>query len=259
MTTQLFSATPSYYEKRGALSAVRSERGRNFARQALETVEPFIKGDFNGLSVLDLGSGYGYTAVGLASFCGHVVADEPSQALHDHATGVIAESKLTNVEPRNQSIDDLQDSNAYDLIILDNVLEHLPDHERAMFNITRALKVNGVLYIVVPNKLWPIEVHYHLPFLSYLPLSLANVYLRLTGKGDDYTDASYAPTYWSLKRLFNKFPALEYEFVLPANLSLTTQGNTFLYRWGTAAIRRFPELWSVSKALLVVARKRSAN
>jgi hypothetical protein len=94
-----------------------------------------------------------------------------------------------------------------------------------------------------------------LPFLSYLPLSLANRYLRWTGRGTDYTDASYAPTYWRLNRLLRARPELEYHYVLPADVALTTAGGSWLYRTGIAAIRRWPALWAISKAFLVIVVK----
>jgi SAM-dependent methyltransferase len=140
----------------------------------------------------------------------------------------------------------------FDLVILDNVYEHIPQQDLALERISALLKPGGAFYVVVPNKLWPMEVHYGLPFLSYLPVPLANAYLRITKRGTDYTDASFAPTYWSLKRQLAKRPELRYEFVLPADLSLTETGNSPLYRLGATAIRTFPGLWAISKALLVV-------
>jgi hypothetical protein len=94
--------------------------------------------------------------------------------------------------------------------------------------------------------------------LSYLPLPLANLYLQWTGRGTDYTDASYAPTYWRLNRLLRARKELSFSYVLPADLSLTTSGNAWHYRLGAAAIRCCPLLWAISKALLVVVKKRPA-
>ena len=110
-----------------------------------------------------------------------------------------------SLEIRTSSVYEMDDAGCYDLVVLDNVLEHLPDEPReALELLSRSLRPGGAIYILVPSKLWPIEVHYYLPFLSYLPLRLANWYLRLTGPGSDYTDASYAPTYFGLKRLLRK-------------------------------------------------------
>ena len=58
-----------------------------------------------------------------------------------------------------------------------------------------------------------------------------------------------------MNRLLRARPELKFHYVLPADVSLTTAGNTWLYRTGVAAIRRCPWLWAISKAFLVVAVK----
>jgi SAM-dependent methyltransferase len=183
------------------------------------------------------------------------VGIEPSAFLLENAQRIVADSGVHNVELRPQPVEELDDAALFDLVVLDNVLEHLPRQHQALTAMVRALRPGGVLYIVVPNKLWPLEVHYRLPFLSYLPLPLANRYLRLTGRGTDYADASYAPTYGRLVRLLRSSGGLDVHFVLPADLSLTQTGNALHYRVGAALLRRMPLLWRISKAFLVVAVK----
>jgi SAM-dependent methyltransferase len=245
-------ATRNMCEERGALA-------NSFACQILQTCQPFLKLAPADLEVLDVGCGYGHTAAALARRCRRVVGIEPSPGLVAYAAESRDNSGLSNLEFRRQSVFELRDESRYDLAVLDNVLEHLADQPLALRNISTALKPGGVLFLLVPNKLWPVEVHYRLPFLSYLPLRLANLYLRVTGRGRDYTDASFAPTYWRMKRLLRSRPELEYRFVLPADLALTTAGGAWHYRAGVAAIRRVPCLWSVSKAFLVVAARHVAT
>jgi SAM-dependent methyltransferase len=141
--------------------------------------------------------------------------------------------------------------------VLDNVYEHLPDHALALSRISGALRPGGTLYLLTPNRLWPIEAHYRLPFLSWLPLRAANQYLRLSGRGSDYTDASFAPTYRALKRQLDARPEIEWTFALPGDPQATASGAPLHYRAGMAAIRKLPALWAISKAFLVVARKRT--
>ena len=114
------------------------------------------------------------------------------------------------------------------------------------------------MFLLTPNKLWPIEAHYHLLGLALLPLPLANAYLRVSGRGRDYTDASYAPTYWALRRALDSHGGWDYAFRLPGEPSATVAGQPWHYRTGMAAIRRYPSLWAISKALLVIATKRPA-
>jgi 2-polyprenyl-3-methyl-5-hydroxy-6-metoxy-1,4-benzoquinol methylase len=254
MTTALVADQPQY-DRFVDMEAVRGPLAAGFARQILATCRPFLPKPAAELRVLDIGCGYGHTARELARQTRHVVGIEPCQPLVDSARQLGALSGLPNLEYRAQGIYELADREAFDLVVLDNVLEHLPDQPQAIEIISQALAPGGAAYILVPNRLWPIEVHYRLPFLSYLPLSLANVYLRMSGRGADYTDASYSPTYWRLNRLLRARPELRFSYVLPADLALTTTGNAWHYRLGVAALRRWPCLWAISKAFLVVAKK----
>ena len=188
-----------------------------------------------------------------------MVGIEPSGALFRYACSLRDESGLANLEFRPHSIYDHNEPESYDLVILDNVFEHLPDQPKALDIIWSTLCMGGAAYILVPNRLWPVEVHYGLPFLSYLPLPLANWYLRLFRRGDDYTDASYAPTYFSLNRMLRARRDFAFEYVLPAHIELATAGASLRYRLGVAIIRRFRCFWALSKALLVVAKKVKTN
>lgn len=246
-------ARPSYDEGDQAMLAQRAPRAVAFAKQILDTARPFLPA--RPLTALDVGCGYGHTALELARHCERVVGIEPFDEPAQHAKQLAAASGLANLEIRQQSIYELPERSTFDLVVLDNVFEHLPDQPGALATLAAALRPGGVLYLLMPNKLWPMEVHYHLPFLSYLPVRLANRYLKLSGRGTDYTDASYAPTYFKLRRLLDAHPELSYEFVLPADVSLAANGQALHYRLGVAAIRRAPWLWAISKAFLVIAVK----
>jgi len=233
-----------------------SSHSENATRQLLKTTASFLPSPVEELTVLDVGSGYGGKSLQLAKRCRRVVGLECSTRRISIARELQERLGIANVEFRQQTIEQLQESQVFDLVVLDNVLEHLADQPLALKIITRALRPEGVLYILVPNKLWPIEHHYRLPFLSYLPLPLANFYLRTTRRGHDYTDASYAPTVFRLNRLLRQQSELTFQYVPPADVSLAIEGSSWRYRWGVAAIRRFPWLWAISKSLLVVAVKR---
>ena len=230
----------------------RSQLARVFAEQVLATVSPWLSRPFHELDVLDVGSGYGASAAVLAESCRSVVGLEPMPGLHRHA----ALMESDNLTFRLGEVERLRDREAFDLIVLDNVYEHLPDQKLALQRISAALRPGGVLYILTPNRLWPIEAHYRLPFLAWFPLPLANRYLRASRRGTDYTDTSYAPTLWGLRSALNRHPEFTWKLVLPGSPMATMAGAPAHYRWGMAALRRWPGLWAVSKALLVVARKR---
>lgn len=226
-----------------------------FAAQILATCRVSLNARAEQLSVLDVGCGYGHTSLELAKRCQSVTAIDTCDSFVNFVRHLQAQSAVPNLRIRQQSITELDDRECYDLVVLDNTLEHVAEQELALERISVALRVGGVIYIVVPNKLWPIEVHYGLPFLSCLPLRWANLYLKLTGRGTDYTDACYAPTYFRIRRLLRNRPELSYQFVTPADISVAALGRSLHYRVGVAALRRCRWLWVISKLFLIVARR----
>ena len=244
------SRDPAYL---GAFAS-RNLKAAGFCQLILDVTRPFLNKPPEELEVLDVGSGQGHVAAELALRCRRVMGIEPSAVLFEQARALQRDRRIANLEFRRAGVEDLTDTEAFDLIVLDNVLEHLKDQKEALRRLSRALRPGGAIYILTPNKLWPLEVHYGLPFLSWLPLPLANRYLRWTGRGTDYSDASYAPTFGRLRTLLRS-ENLRYHFVLPPSLPNTGGGSALHYRIGVALIRRLPWLWRISKGFLVVAHK----
>src|SRR5438876_5644932 len=116
------------------------------ARQILDTTRPFRSQADDALDVLDVGCGFGHTALALAQKCRRVVAIEPNPALYREA---VRGSSLPNIELSQRSIDDVDEENVFDLIVLDNVLEHIADQKRALRIVAAALKSGGILYLLV--------------------------------------------------------------------------------------------------------------
>ena len=93
--------------------------------------------------------------------------------------------------------------NTFDIIICNFVIEHVKNQEKLIDEIYRVCRKNGICYLSTDNKWRIVEAHYKLPFLSYLPQQVANVYVKLSGKGEIYYENP--PTYKKLIRMLNKF------------------------------------------------------
>jgi len=86
--------------------------------------------------------------------------------------------------------------NTVDVVVCNQVYEHVPDANCMMREIYRVLKREGFCYFSAGNKYMIMEGHYRLPFLSWIPKRLAHFYLRVTKKGDFYYEE-----HLSLRRL----------------------------------------------------------
>lgn len=99
--------------------------------------------------------------------------------------------------------------NSFDVVVCNQMYEHVPDAQQLLTEIRRILAPGGVCYFGATNRLKVIETHYgRIPFLSYLPKPLANLYLRVLGRGSYYYENLY--TYWTLKRMCNDFEITDY-------------------------------------------------
>ncbi|MEA3375839.1 MAG: class I SAM-dependent methyltransferase [Chloroflexota bacterium] len=92
---------------------------------------------------------------------------------------------------------------SFDLIICAQLYEHMAQAERLPVEIQRVLRPGGICFFSGPNKVWPIEPHYRLPFLHWLPRRLAALYLRLSSRGEEFTIQPYS--YWRLRQLWEQF------------------------------------------------------
>jgi len=96
----------------------------------------------------------------------------------------------------------------FGLVVCNHVYEHVPDPRRALDEIERVLRSSGVCYFAAGNRLTIIEGYYHLPFLSWLPKSLADLYVRLLGRSPRYEERHL--TLFGLRRLTRRFRVHDY-------------------------------------------------
>jgi SAM-dependent methyltransferase len=73
-----------------------------------------------------------------------------------------------------------------DIIICNQVYEHVEDQQGLAFEIERLLSPTGFCYFGAGNRFVLIEGHYFLPFLSWLPMWASHIYLKLMGRKVKY-------------------------------------------------------------------------
>ena len=70
----------------------------------------------------------------------------------------------------------------FDLVAMNQVIEHVSDQSAVLREATRVLKDGGVLYVACPNYLRFYEPHYKIFWLPLMPKILGRIYLRLRGR-----------------------------------------------------------------------------
>ncbi|MFC2023752.1 class I SAM-dependent methyltransferase [Chloroflexota bacterium] len=109
-----------------------------------------------------------------------------------------------------------------DIAVCAQVYEHVPDASLMMEELSRVLAPRGTVFFSGPNWLFPIEPHYFLPFLHWLPGPMADAILRLTGKGDSYYER--LRTLWGLRRLTKHFEVRDITVEVLQEFSLPRKG-----------------------------------
>ncbi|MFZ1518770.1 MAG: class I SAM-dependent methyltransferase [Ignavibacteriaceae bacterium] len=193
------------------------------------------------LSVLDLGSGEGGTSkvfsennfvvsfdlslIRLQRQLLNVIPKESSTCLPDRqaeesvnniGSGLLSEFvpifpgfEMTKPELVNGSALQLPFSNhSFDLIIIQDVIEHLTDTSDFYSEVERVLKSNGVIYLSTPNKLsvfnFITDPHFGLPIISILKRQSIKKYFLKQFRKDDYNRTDIAQLL-SLNELINLF------------------------------------------------------
>jgi SAM-dependent methyltransferase len=72
--------------------------------------------------------------------------------------------------------------NSFDLMTLNQVVEHVPDQVAVLREAGRVLRHGGALYVACPNYLRFYEPHYKIFWLPLMPKFLGRLYLHLRGR-----------------------------------------------------------------------------
>jgi 2-polyprenyl-3-methyl-5-hydroxy-6-metoxy-1,4-benzoquinol methylase len=176
------------------------------ARTMVLVLREYLRSDLKTLNLLDIGCSTGIISDYLSHHFGSVTGIDIDRPAVTYASATFKKDNLTF--SHSDSLHISQPDDLFDVAICAQVYEHVPDANQMMDEIYRVLKPGGVCYFAAGNRIQLIEPHYNLPFLSILPLSAANAYLRLTGKGKVYYEKHLS--FWGLKRLVRKFACIDY-------------------------------------------------
>src|SRR5581483_1206333 len=96
---------------------------------------------------------------------------------------------------------------SFDLIVMNQVMEHVADQTAVLDEAVRVLKPGGAIYIACPNYLCFYEPHYKTFWLLLLPKLLGRFYLRFRGRSPVLLDQLNYTTNLRLRELFRRLKA----------------------------------------------------
>lgn len=130
---------------------------------------------------------------------------------------------------------------SFSFVLCNDVLEHVRDDAKLTKELLRILSRNSAAYLQCANKYQIIEPHFLLPFLSWIPRPLANLYVRVARKGESY-EGYYPKTRRELLSSTSTYRTVDltYERTLRKIRSLNIQSK-FLLRIIAFLRRIFPD------------------
>jgi 2-polyprenyl-3-methyl-5-hydroxy-6-metoxy-1,4-benzoquinol methylase len=178
----------------------RWQKARDLSDERAKFVERLVSNEMTpeGLKILDVGAGEGSTSR-LFSQNNFVVSLEPKTerikkiSSSDSISSLIADSLNLPIK-----------SDSFDLIILQDVIEHLRLNKKLIRDLTSLLKKNGIIYLSTPNRFSIINIisdpHWGMPFLSLFKRNQIKKYFLKYFRKSDYSRNDVAELL-SLKRL----------------------------------------------------------
>lgn len=181
---------PDLYEEKVRSRSYRQERPDKARVIARICGELLARAD----RVADLGSGTGIVKKELET-----IYDKPILGFEIDVTFIEEEDRMVVADVHRLPLPE----GALDFVVANHLYEHVEDQPLFFRELRRVLSAGGRAYVSAGNRLAVVEPHYRLPFLSWLPRPLADLYLRVTGRGRSYRDVRFR-TYGSLRSMMER-------------------------------------------------------
>ncbi len=179
-----------------------NKRGK-CAKRTLMLLKPYLISD--NLKILDIGSDVGISTISFAKLLpnyefigielgknGVRKAKELKNKLNvDNVDFIVGDATMTNF-----------DDDSFDIIICEQVIEHVRNQNGLIKEIFRILKKSGVLLISAPNKLFFWEPHINKPFIHWLPKRFLK--LILNKKEQKYFTFLFPISTYKLEKMLKK-------------------------------------------------------
>lgn len=151
---------------------------------------------------LDIGCGSGGIAATLASHVQQVIGVDPERWERWDAFRA-AHANLVFHEGTYRDLERLLGNESIDVVVCNQVYEHVDDPVALLQSIQQVLKPGGLCYFAGPNLLWPIEPHVFWPFVHWLPRRFAHAVMTALGSRKAVELDAWATHFWKLNGWFH--------------------------------------------------------
>ena len=156
--------------------------------------------------LLDIGCSTGILTRHYADFFGQVVGIDIDDGAVEWA------GRNRNADNVSYRIGDSMDlpfpNDEFDLVTCTHIYEHVPNARRMLDEIYRVLRPGGICYFAAENKLRIWDGHYNLPLVTALPKPIADLYVRMSGRGQQRFETHFS--LGGLRRLVERFEVTDY-------------------------------------------------
>lgn len=216
-----FCRTVRKAEPEEALSFILSERYLLSQADYYLSVMGKLGLDTDGKKILEIGSGYGFFLVYAVKKLGwDIYGVEPGEGefsgRFEVAQRILDENGIDRRRLINSKGEDIKlESDKFDIVISNDVLEHVEDTEKVIQEAYRMLKPGGILIFNMPNYRWFYEGHYNMFWIPSISKTIARRYVSLRGRDTDYMNHLKFLTPLSVSRMVKRIP--DAEVCLPLN------------------------------------------
>ena len=124
--------------------------------------------------ILEVGAGMGIASTALSFFGFQVTSLEPGgvgfeqyRLASQHISKTIG-TRITLIDEKAEDVK-FTDGTVFELIISNNVLEHVENVEATITNLLRYLSPSGMMLHSCPNYTFPFEPHFGIPLIPFIP------------------------------------------------------------------------------------------
>lgn len=161
-------------------------------------------GDLNNKKILDVGFGSGGIAVAFNKAGAEMYGVDVDPELKEIAERNILANK-TKAELKTYDGQKLPyQDNFFDYLLCFSVLEHTSFPDKLLNDMLRVLKPGGRILLTLPNRYYPKETHTLAYFVSWMPRSLANLYLRILKRSPLEYDNLHFYSYFDILKMLKK-------------------------------------------------------